>query len=175
MVSPQANLKARGLQILPVPKMLLCWNNSHLSRATPSPQSMHSNKRIICRCFLPVTESWWAGHLLNGFETWSAWLCQHPQGICSSAEYPPNLLEICAFQTGLPKDPYQPELWQHCCAQDHLPAFLSCSSSWLVCFAVRIIVVKVLCITSIINSPYEVSPSHTFLCKSRNQGMHEAG
>lgn len=75
VISP-ANLKARGLQMLPVPKLLLCLNYSHLSRAMLSPQSIHSSKRIICRCFLPVREIWWAGHPLNGFETWDAWLCQ---------------------------------------------------------------------------------------------------
>lgn len=61
-----ADLKARGLRLLPLPKVLLCLNNSHLSRSILSPQSMHSSKRIICRYFLSVTKSWWAGHLLNG-------------------------------------------------------------------------------------------------------------
>lgn len=35
--------------------------------------------------------------------------------------------------------------------------------------------VKVLYITSIINGPYEVSSSHTFLCEARKQRRHEAG
>lgn len=113
------DLKARGLQMLPVPKVLLCLNNSPLSRAMLSPQSIHSSKRSICRCVLPVTECWWA---CQQWSVWEQWLA--PKDICSSAEHPTNLLEICAFQTGLPKDPSQPGPWQHCHAQDHLPAFL---------------------------------------------------
>lgn len=51
----------------------------------------------------------------------------------TSAEHPPNLLEICAFQTGLPKDPSQPEPWQCCLAQDYLPAFLPIQAlDWVV-------------------------------------------
>lgn len=34
--------------------------------------------------------------------------------------------------------------------------------------------VKILYITSIMNSPYEISPSHTFLCKARTrEGMKQ--
>lgn len=113
------DLKARGLQMLPVPKVLLCLNNSPLSRAMLLPQSIHSSKRIICRWFfLSQNVGGLAGNDQSGSNGW------HPQDICSSAEHPTNLLEICAFQTGLPKDPSQPGPWQHCHAQDHLPAFL---------------------------------------------------
>lgn len=60
----------------PVLRVLPCLNNSHLSRAMLSPWSRDSSKRIIFRCFLPATEIWCLGSLLNGFQAWCPSLCQ---------------------------------------------------------------------------------------------------
>lgn len=96
------DLKARGLQMLPVPKVLLCLNNSPLNRAMLSPQSIHSSKRSICRCVLPVTECWWAGYLLasNDQSGSNGW---HPKTSAALQNTPQTCWRSVLFRLGSQK------------------------------------------------------------------------
>ena len=83
---------------------------------------------------------------------------QCPRGICGAAEHPPSLLDICAFQAGLPRCPSSLTAANAVLLKTACLFSFPCSSSWLGCFAVRIITEKVLYITSIMKSPHPTHP-----------------